>query len=101
MALLRNAIAAVAPQQVVVMPAGVPPHKRASVTPAVLRLAMCGCFEELFPELVVCEWEAYAPGKSYTADTVARLRGACPGAEVFLAVGGDMLLSFESWQRYR
>ena len=44
MELLRGAMAAVQPDLVVVEPAGTPPHKHASATPAGIRLAMCQCF---------------------------------------------------------
>ena len=38
---LRAAMELIAPDRVIVMPAGIPPHKAASSTPAELRLAMC------------------------------------------------------------
>lgn len=100
MALLAGAIATVSPDLVVVMPAGLPPHKQASATPPVLRLAMCACFKTLFANLEVSELEIRAGGKSYTYDTVLQLEESHPGAEIYLSVGGDMLLSFEKWHRY-
>ena len=44
---LRAAAGRVLPDLAVVMPAGVPPHKAASATPAALRLEMCRCFAGL------------------------------------------------------
>ena len=38
---LRAAMQAVQPDKVIVMPAGIPPHKAASATPGSLRLQMC------------------------------------------------------------
>lgn len=99
--LLQSAIAAVRPDKVVVMPAGTPPHKAASATPAGLRLAMCRCFLPLHPALQVSDWEIRRGGKSYTADTLAMLRGAYPGAELFLCLGSDMLTSFTEWHRWK
>ena len=63
--LLQNAIAAVRPDRVVVMPAGTPPHKAASATPARWRLEMCRCFLPLHENLVVSDWEIKRAGKSY------------------------------------
>ena len=55
--LLQQAIRAVAPDWVVVMPACLPPHKSPSTTAPDLRLAMCRCFEPIFPDLEVSSWE--------------------------------------------
>ena len=40
-------------------------------------------------------------GKSYTSDTVAELLSKYPDAELMLAMGTDMFLSFETWHEYR
>lgn len=101
MRLLQSAIAAVQPDKVVVMPAGVPPHKAASATPARLRLAMCGCFVPLHPDLTVSDWEIRRGGKNYTVDTVAMLKTRWPGAQLFLSVGSDMLQSFTEWKDWQ
>lgn len=98
---LAAAIAAVQPDRVVVMPAGTPPHKEASATPAALRLAMCQCFLPLHPQLEVSSWEIDQGGKSYTVDTVAMLRRTWPGAALYLCIGSDMLLTFTQWRCWR
>ncbi len=106
---LQAAAACVKPDRVVVMPAGIPPHKAASSTPAALRLEMCRCFETLagspdIPALTVSDWEirrAAAGRPDYTLDTLEMLGREFPGAQRFLAVGSDMLLSFDSWHRWR
>lgn len=59
---LRAAAGRVLPDLAVVMPAGVPPHKAASATPAALRLEMCRCFAGLqglpgLPRVTVSDWE--------------------------------------------
>ena len=108
---LAAAAARVAPDQVVVMPAGVPPHKRASATPADLRLEMCRCFYALaqgpnpvVPRLEVSRWEidqAEAGRRNYTVLTLEMLTQAYPGAELYLAVGSDMLRTFDEWYRWQ
>lgn len=101
MQLLKSAIDAVQPDKVVVMPAGIPPHKAASATPASLRLTMCQCFLPLHPDLVVSDWEIGRGGKNYTIDTVEMLEQRYPGAELFLSVGSDMLTTFTEWKNWR
>lgn len=99
--LLQQAIRAVAPDWVVVMPACLPPHKAPSATAPDLRLAMCRCFEPIFPDLEVSSWEIEQGGASYTIDTVAMLEDRFPGAQIFLTVGSDMLLSFTEWKDWQ
>lgn len=101
MSILRNAIAAVQPDRVLVVPAGTPPHKAAGETPAATRLAMCACFLPLFPALEISDMEIRRSGKSYTWDTVEQLGRENPGAELYLCIGSDMLLAFTAWHRYR
>ena len=99
--LLQQAIRAVAPDWVVVMPACLPPHKSPSTTAPDLRLAMCRCFEPIFPDLEVSSWEIEQGGASYTIDTAAMLENRFPGAQIFLTVGSDMLLSFTGWKDWQ
>ncbi len=99
--LLRNAINCVEPDLVVVMPAGIPPHKSAGVAPASLRYAMCASFKPLFTPLVVSDIEINRRGRSYTLQTVRQLQKKYRGAAIYLSIGGDMLLSFTQWHRYK
>lgn len=98
---LRAAMDAVHPDRVVVMPAGTPPHKAASATPARHRLAMCRCFAALGPSVTVSRWEIDQGGRSYTVHTLEMLRAAWPNARLYLAVGSDMLLTFRQWREWR
>lgn len=105
---LRAAAARVQPDQVVVMPAGVPPHKQASATPAALRLEMCRCFAALepgvAPQLEVSRWEmdqAAQGRQNYTVLTLEMLARRWPGAQLYLAMGSDMLLTFDQWYSWQ
>ena len=89
---LRAALALVRPDRAIVMPAGTPPHKQASTTPAALRFAMCQCFKSLSPVVEVSDWEIRRGGRSYTVHTLEWLRSCDPAAELYLCVGSDMLL---------
>lgn len=96
------------PDKVIVMPAGVPPHKRASDTPADIRLRLCQCFlqckSDTIPEITISDWEVQQAAKgvrNYTVTTLEMLRKAYPQAELYLCIGSDMLLIFTSWYRWR
>ena len=98
---LRAALALVRPDRAIVMPAGTPPHKQASTTPAALRLQMCACFTALSPVVEVSDWEIRRGGRSYTVHTLEWLRSCDPAAELYLCVGSDMLLTFTQWYRWQ
>ena len=98
---LRAAMDAVKPDRVIVMPAGIPPHKAASATPAQHRLAMCRCFADLDPHVTVSRWEIDHAGRSYTVNTLDMLRQSWPDAQLYLSVGSDMLLAFRQWRQWQ
>ena len=57
-----------------------------------------------FPALTVSGWEVQqaALGKrNYTVLTLEMLAAGSPGAELYLAIGSDMLLSFDGWYRWQ
>ena len=108
---IRAAAARVCPDLVVVMPAGLSPFKQKTAAPAALRLEMCRCFDALvqqssggIPRLEVSGWEmeqAQQGKRNYSVLTLEMLRNTYPGAELYLAVGSDMLLSFDGWHRWQ
>ena len=105
---LRAAASRVQPDEIVVMPAGVSPFKQMSATPGALRAEMCGCFAELAREmgfgLEVSGWEveqAALGRRNYTVLTLEMLARENPGAILYLAIGSDMLLSFDGWHRWQ
>ena len=106
---LRAAADRVRPDKVVVMPAGLSPFKQHTSAPGALRLEMCSCFHALeegmdaIPQLEVSGWEiaqAEAGSHNYTVLTVEKLARDYPGAQLYLAIGSDMLLSFDGWHRW-
>ena len=107
---LRAAADRVRPDKVVVMPAGLSPFKQHTSAPGALRLEMCSCFHALeegldaIPQLEVSGWEvaqAKAGNHNYTVLTVEKLAREAPGAQLYLAIGSDMLLSFDGWYRWQ
>lgn len=98
---LRAAMQAVQPDKVIVMPAGIPPHKAASATPGSLRLQMCRCFMQLGEQVEISDWEISHEGKSYTVNTLRMLHSTYPDAQLYLTVGSDMLTSFRTWREWQ
>ena len=98
----RTAVEVLGLDRLLLMPAGEPPHKELPPdTPAAEdRLAMARLTADALamPGVVeVSDLELRRAGKSYTADTVARVAEDFPGAELFLLMGTDMFLSFHRW----
>ena len=107
---LRAAADRVRPDKIVVMPAGTSPFKQGTNASGALRLEMCSCFHALeegmdaIPQLEVSGWEvaqAKAGSHNYTVLTVEKLARDYPGAQLYLAIGSDMLLSFDGWHRWQ
>ncbi len=88
--------------RVIIMPSGEAPHKSSSeYAPAEDRLSMCRLAAEEYDGFEVSDYEIRRKGKSYTVYTAEHFKKIFPQDELFLLVGSDMLLSFESWFRYR
>ncbi|HZQ27567.1 MAG TPA: nicotinate-nucleotide adenylyltransferase [Acidimicrobiales bacterium] len=70
-----------------------------AITPAEDRLAMVGAAVDGIEGLEVSRMEVDRGGPSYTADTLAELARAHPGAELFLIVGTDVADDLHTWVR--
>lgn len=101
MNLLKAAVKELNPSRVIIEPAGLPPHKAASATAAEHRLAMCRCFVPAAENVTVDDSEVHRAGKSYTVDTLRMFCARFPEAQLYLALGSDMFLSFQEWKDYR
>lgn len=86
--------------KVIVIPSYISAHKENDdKISARQRLEMCElAFNDANVE--VSDIEIRRKGKSYTYDTVTQLRESVDG-ELYLIIGSDMLMIFESWYRYR
>lgn len=90
--------------KLLLIPAGLPPHKQlAEGTPsgehrlAMTRLAGEQIALETGIEVEVSDMEMLREGKSYTADTVKELHETYPDDELWLFMGTDMFLTFQTW----
>jgi nicotinate-nucleotide adenylyltransferase len=85
--------------RVVLMPAGIPPHKDVADDPgAEARLALCERAIDGDERLAVSRLELDRPGRSYTVDTLRALRESSPQDDLTFIVGGDMARSLPSWR---
>ena len=98
----RQAYQALKLQKLLLIPDSVAPHKafpEGTPTPEqrceMIRLAAEDC-----PELEISDMELLRPGISYTYETVDALRQQYAEDELYLIVGSDMFLSFQTWKKY-
>lgn len=98
-ALCLAAIEDLALDKLIVVPAGVPPHKQGKrLATANDRLAMCRLAFSDVPQAEICDYEIEQGGTSYSYLTVRHFRRLYPQAELFFLVGTDMYLDFFSWK---
>ena len=88
--------------KLLLIPDAVPPHKPLPPGSAAgadrLEMAQL-CTGELPVFTEVSDMELRRQGASYTCDTLIALREQYPTDELFLLMGSDMFLSFETWNR--
>jgi nicotinate-nucleotide adenylyltransferase len=85
--------------RILMIPAGVPPHKAVSEDPGQThRLELCRRAIQGDPRFEVSALEMERVGLSYTVDTLAELNRAAPHDELFLIVGGDVAASLSDWR---
>lgn len=84
---------------VLLIPAGLPPHKALprNAASAQQRLEMCRLAAAQLPFVEVSDLELRREGMSYTADTVELLHRRYPADTLILLMGTDMFLSFGAW----
>lgn len=100
--LLRQVQAQMQFDELLLIPSHLPPHKEASdLASGKDRLQMLALAVEDIPEAGVCDIELHKSGKSYTIETLKKLRRLFPTVELYFIVGTDMLLTFDEWKQWR
>jgi len=86
--------------RVLLVPAGVPPHKPMADEPGIEhRLMMCArAVQGQEDWLAVSDIEARREGPSYTVDTLEEINASRPGDKLTFIVGGDMAWSLPTWR---
>ncbi len=100
--LLREADAALSFDRILLIPANIPPHKRAvDLAPGNDRMEMARLAVMGMKKAFVSDIELRAKGKSYTILTLEKLHALFPGDRFTLLMGADMLLTFDQWYRWQ
>lgn len=87
--------------KVLLVPDRIPPHKKhVQSVPDTDRIEMCRIVCEDFDKAQLCLIEFEREGKSYTVDTVKALKRAFPADDFFIACGGDMIKTLDTWYRF-
>lgn len=87
--------------KIIIMPSKIPPHKDVDfLADESHRASMCEIAARMFSKVTVSTLELMREGKSYTIDTIRELLNIYKGAKIYITIGGDMLLSFKTWNRY-
>lgn len=88
--------------RVLLMPDNIPPHKRCDfLADDEHRINMCALVCRDFPKAELCLIEFERQGKSYTYDTVKRLKELYPDEKFAFVIGGDMLASLNRWYNWQ
>lgn len=94
----ENAREALRLDEVLFVPAGSPPHRRAPLSSALDRFAMVALATATHPAFVASDVELVREGPSFTADTLGALQQAAPADQLFLIVGSDTFPEMETWK---
>ncbi len=86
--------------QVLLVPAAVPPHKAIPSETSEDRLAMTRLLAEEDTRISVDDIELRRTGPSFTIDTVQQLAAARPDDCFRLIIGSDMAKTFGSWRQF-
>ncbi|MBR3591391.1 MAG: nicotinate (nicotinamide) nucleotide adenylyltransferase [Clostridia bacterium] len=88
--------------KVLVMPDKIPPHKDFdNVVDDIHRQNMCALVCDDFSKAELCLIEFEREGKSYTVDTIKLLKKKHPQDNFFVAIGGDMLSTLDTWYNWK
>lgn len=86
--------------RLLIIPTASPPHREA-VLPGVVRLELTRALFRGTPGLEVSAMELERAGKSFTVDTLERLRTGLENGELFFVMGVDQLAVIDTWHQYR
>ncbi len=88
--------------EILLIPSFLPPHKEAvELASGKARMKMLSFAFEDMEKCGVCDIELNKKGKSYTIDTVKKLKQIFPNSELYFIIGSDMLLTFDQWKKWR
>lgn len=86
---------------ILVLPANVPPHKErgSDFADTEHRVEMCKILASYSQKAEICTEEIERGGKSYMIDTVLALAKKYPADKLWLLIGADMVVTLKNWYR--
>lgn len=88
--------------EILLIPSYLPPHKEAEdLASGKDRMQMLSLATLDIGKAGVCDIELNSKGKSYTIETIKKLKQLFTNAELYLIVGADMLFTFDEWKQWR
>lgn len=85
--------------RILIVPAGVPPHRPQPEAGDEDRLAMCRLAVRGHPGLEVSDLELRRPGPSYTLLTLREIHAQHPDASLFMVLGWDAARELRGWHQ--
>jgi nicotinate-nucleotide adenylyltransferase len=98
--LLEAAITQLGLEALHVIPTGQAWHKPRPLSPAKHRLAMCQLAFGDLTQVHVDDRETRRTGPSYTIDTLREIQAQQPSAKLFLIIGADQAVAFDTWKSW-
>lgn len=95
-------VEAFALDQLLFVPAAIPPHKRgAAISSPFHRMAMLALATAELPAIAVSPIELEAPDRPYTIETLCKLQHLMPASRLFFVMGADSFHDVTSWREYQ
>lgn len=89
-------------EKIILIPTKIPPHKQVSfLAKEEDRVKMCEIVAEKYDNVEVSAIELNRAGKSYTIDTLMRVKALYPDKKIAITVGADMVVTFDEWKDYK
>lgn len=86
--------------KVIFIPSGNPPHKNNDIAESDHRIAMVKLATNSNPFFEVSSIELKRIGKSYTIDTIKKIKALYPDDELYFIIGSDSLLDLTTWKDF-
>ncbi len=88
------------PEKIIFMPAGIPPHKdKTEISSTDHRLEMLKLAVNSNPHFEISQWELKNKERSYTVDTLKKLKKDYPSRKIYMIIGADSLLDIFNWKQ--
>ena len=84
--------------KIIIVPTFLPPHKNVAPANVADRINMLKIAFKSVPQAEISDFEIANGGKSYSYITAEHFKAEYPRDELFMIIGGDMLIDFKTWR---